>query len=471
MIAAPWSDPAFQRVAALLGDRTGLAFSPARVADAEAGIRRAMARAGTAEVTAYLQSLEGGRVRLDDLIAELTVGETYFFREPLQWQVLREEVLPGLVRLRPPDHVLRVWSAGCASGEEAYSLAILMDELGLGDRCQILATDLSGPALERAAGAQYGPWSLRGVEPTRLPRHFSSEGSRWRLREHLRQRVRFERLNLASDSYPSFRTGTWRMDLILCRNVLIYLDDATVRRVARHLGDCLAPGGWLLTGASDPSVNEDGKLEAITTPAGILHRRPAPSPSPSPVPPAPPSPPSGHGSGAAAPSPLASSPTDALSEARAAFARGEYGLARGLTSALPDAAAAVLGVRAAANQHDAAAAARLAASSIAHHPSCLELHLLHAVLLIELGSHAEAAQASRRALYLDRSLAMGHYLLGTALALAGEAPAASKAFRNARDQCARLPPDQPVPFGDGQRAARLAEAAEVQLQLLARGMS
>ena len=113
-------------------------------------------------------------------------------------------------------------------------------------------------------------------------------------------------------------------------------------------------------------------------------------------------------------------------------------------------------MRAAANERGPGEAVQLAAAALARHPGCEELHLLHAVLLLDLGRHAEAARAARRALYLDRTLAIGHFLLGTALARLDDGPGAGRAFRNARALCAPLPPDQPVRFADGQRAARLA---------------
>jgi chemotaxis protein methyltransferase CheR len=472
-----WTDPAYQRVAGLLGEQTGLAFSAARIADAEAGIRRAMARAGVADPAGYLQALDSGRADLDGLISELTMGETYFFREPAHWEVLRDEVLPALQRARPTEHVLRVWSAGCASGEEAYSLAILLEELGLAARSDILATDLSGPALEKARRACYGPWSLRGVAPERIANHFSSQGPPWCLDDRLRQRVHLGRLNLARDVYPSFASGTWGMDLILCRNVLIYLDEATVRRVARGLADCLAPGGWLLTGPSDPQVNDDGKLEPVVTKAGLFYRKALAGAELA----KPPSLPAVPVLNAERGRDHRLSPTlsaawrgglveeQRLSATREAFAGGEYARARALAAELTGAEAAALCVRAAANQGGPSEAERVAAESMRRHPGCAELQLLHAVLLLDLGREAEAAQAARRALYLDRGLVMGHFLLGTALVRMEDALGARKAFRNARALCAPLPADQLVPFGDGQRAAGLAEAAEGQLQLLGAG--
>jgi len=160
MSAAPtWSQPGYGAVAAWLGGRTGLTFPDSRVADAEAGIRRAMLRADAADLGIYLRDLEAGRADLDELIAELVVGESYFFREPLQWALIREEVLPALRRSRPAGQGLRFWSAGCASGEEPYSLAMVAREQVVDPSwtVSILAVDVNPTALEKAMADRYSP--------------------------------------------------------------------------------------------------------------------------------------------------------------------------------------------------------------------------------------------------------------------------------------------------------------------------
>ncbi|CAN5608748.1 hypothetical protein BH23PLA1_BH23PLA1_31340 [soil metagenome] len=148
-----WSHPAFGDLAQWLGAGTGLAFPPDRLTGVEHGFRRAMKRSGVSDPAQYLARIKGGGQTLDDLISELTVGETYFFREPSQFCFLREIVLPEILGRRGPDSILRAWSAGCASGEEAYSLAILLTEAGLGGRSSILATDIARDALAKAERA------------------------------------------------------------------------------------------------------------------------------------------------------------------------------------------------------------------------------------------------------------------------------------------------------------------------------
>jgi chemotaxis protein methyltransferase CheR len=155
-----------------------------------------------------------------------------------------------------------------------------------------------------------------------------------------------------------------------------------------------------------------------------------------------------------------------MDNARAAFARGDYARAAELTRGLTaDAGACALHVRALANV-EAARAERACAAAAARHPLSAELHHLHAVLLLELARDDEAARAARRVIYLDRSLAVGHFTLGSILWRRGDRAGARRAYGNARDLCAARPADEVVPLADGEPAGRLAEAAAAQLAVL-----
>ncbi len=474
-MTATWSTPAYEAIGRLIRDRTGLVFSPSRVIEAEAGIGRAMHKTHFAEVSSYLRRLEAGTADLDVLVAELTVAETYFFREPDQFEFIRTQILPALVQAYPSDQVARVWSAGCASGEEAYSLAILLDRAGFGDRANVLATDISRRALVKAREASYGAWSFRGLDPSVVRRYFRSAGDRRVLDPRIRERVRIEPLNLALDTYPSSANGTCRVDLIMCRNVLIYLDSAVVRDVARRLWKCLAPGGWLITGSSDPSMNEEGLYECVVTPAGVFYRRgPGPpvrsvvlteleAPPPLPERPREELPP------AVEETAVEATADDPLTEAKSAFARGEYARAVELARGLRDPCAAVLCVRALANAGALGDAERAASDAAVRYPLAPEIHLLHGVLLLDMDRYEDATRAVKRALYLDRTIAFGHFLLGLGLSRLGDGRGAGRAFRNAGDLCSRQPPDEALAFSDGQRAGRLLEAVTAQLERLIRG--
>jgi chemotaxis protein methyltransferase CheR len=474
--------PACAAVLRLLGERTGLAFPETRQPSAAVGISRAMARAGVTDLHRYRSLLERDADALDDLISELTVGETYFFREPAQFEFIRRRVLPDLRLRRGPEPSLRVWSAGCASGEEAYSLAILFRQEGLGGRVYLLASDISRAALARAHRAAYSNWSLRGEGAAAAAPYLSRRGNLHVLDDTLRRDVTFAYLNLALDVYPSFATGTWGMDLILCRNVLIYFDSGTVRSVARRLFAALAPGGWLLTASSDPLLADHAGYETVVTDTGVFYRRPAtpaevtsPAPLDEPEVPEPGWSHRWHSGLADVPpehQPEASARTHQpeapgpLPEAEAAFACGDYVRAAKLTRDLPaDALASTLHIRSLANL-ETIQAERACAEAVRRHPLCVELHYLHAVLLLELGRDPEAAQAARRVIYLDRSLAIGHLTLGSILWRRGDLSGARRAFRNARDLCAVRPAGEQVPLSEGESAGRLAEVAAAQLAIL-----
>jgi chemotaxis protein methyltransferase CheR len=484
-----WSHPDFEAVARVVGERTGLAFAPSRCDSAEQGIGRAMRRAGVGGLDRYLALLTGDRGALDDLIVELTVGETYFFREPGQFQLLRREIVPEIVRRRGPDHTIRCWSAGCASGEEAYSLAILFARLaqeGLVNRAHILGTDISRAGLTRARQAVYADWSLRGDGADLVKPYLVSDGNRYRLDSRIRGHVTFDYLNLALDVYPSFATGTWGMDLILCRNVLIYFASHMVQNVARRLFETLADGGWLITASSDPPLTHLAPFETVVTNEGVFYRRrrvelPLPSETgydntvfdTAEIPRAEPEEVAGQGGSAQGTqdnhAPLEhdkAKAADDFTRARDAFAKGDYQRVVWLTESLmADTAAAALRVRALANIATAEAE-RACAEAAARHPLSAELAYLHAVLLLDLDRDEEAVRAVRRVIYLDRSLAIAHFALGSILRRRGDHVGARRAFRNARDLSAACPPDQAVPLGDGEPAGRLAAAAAAELALL-----
>ncbi len=269
-----WTHSTYEAVAQFVAAHTGLQFPANRHEHTETAIRRAMERSRSRSAEHYLDVLKTDAVALDNLVCELTVGETYFFREPEQFEFLRREVLPELRQRRPPSHVFRVWSAGCATGEEAYSLAILFEQEGLGERVRVLATDISRAALARAHQAVYNDWSLRGQGASAAGSYLARRGKNHVLDEKVRRRVTLEYLNLAQDVYPSFASDTRGMDLILCRNVLIYLDPQTVQRVAGRLLQSLAPGGWLLTASSDPPLQDLDPFAIVIRDVGVFYRRP-----------------------------------------------------------------------------------------------------------------------------------------------------------------------------------------------------
>ncbi|WP_145370704.1 CheR family methyltransferase [Maioricimonas rarisocia] len=472
-----------------LSRKTGLTFSTSRSDIARDGVMRAMAAAGTSCLADYRAWLESDAAVFDSLVSELTVGETYFFRDHDQFDYLRREVLPAICRELGSDHVIRMWSAACASGEEPYSLAMLLDEEGLAQRSHVLGTDVSRDALAKAEAGIYRQWSLRGSAGDAARRYLDRRGTGYRLRNDIRDRVVLQYLNLADDSYPSFATHTWGLDVILCRNVLIYFDEQTVARVGRQLYESLRPGGWLLIGASDPPLRECAPFVVETADCGLIYRRPSlpaignPSDDVRTAPgrstslrrsasrvsssgsrPESISTSRGESGRAASGSERRSGPAD--NAAQRAFRDGEYARAeRLLSQSLDEADQCALYVRSVACR-DSGDAARLCAECLSRNPTSTELHFLHAALLMELEQNLEAAEAARRVLFLDRTLAAAHFMLGAILRRLGDDSGAARAFRNASRICRARPPAEVQPLSDGERADRLAQAAEQNLRLL-----
>src|SRR5690606_18173866 len=160
--------------------------------------------------------LDADPALFDDLIDDITVGETYFLREPEQLRWIREALLDKW-KVDPRRTPRRIWSAGCATGEEPYSLAALCHEAGIADQVRVRAPDICHRSLERARSGRFRPWSMRSAPSEWIARHFATEGADSLIDPAIRAMVTFEHLNLATE--PGRLAG--RFDLILCRNVLI----------------------------------------------------------------------------------------------------------------------------------------------------------------------------------------------------------------------------------------------------------
>ncbi|RKG74232.1 CheR family methyltransferase [Corallococcus terminator] len=263
----------FREVLALVEERAGLA-APSCLAAAEEGIQRAMARANLTDVEAYRHQLAVNNALLDDLLTELTIGETYFFRTHEHFDHLRRVVLPELRERRGPEHLLRAWSAACSSGEEPYSITALLMSEGWEDHMTVHATDVSRTALARAREGRYTDWSLRGPSADRMRAHLKQEGRHYLLNPDVKRHVRLGYLNLALETWPSAESGIWQLDVIFCRNVLIYFNHATIEGVARRLFAALDDGGYLFSGPSDPPLGDYAPFEAVLTDWGVLYRKP-----------------------------------------------------------------------------------------------------------------------------------------------------------------------------------------------------
>lgn len=227
---------------------------------------------------AYLQRLGADGPEAERFMRSLYVSYSEFFRNPLAFALLEQVILPGLVESARTTGrgELRAWSAGCATGQEAWSLAILLDELTRGlDRpvpYRIIATDRSEPDLETARAGAYGVEAVGNVRARHLRDCFSQQGTLFTLAPHLRNRVDFSTFELL-DSQAIYPTASiyGGFDLVLCSNVLLYYRRETQALILDKLRRCLAPGGYLVVGETErPMVERSGGFRAVAHPAAVF---------------------------------------------------------------------------------------------------------------------------------------------------------------------------------------------------------
>jgi chemotaxis protein methyltransferase CheR len=454
----------------LIHQRTGLALPEGGPSHGKllAAVERRMRFNRLSNGGDYFRLLERQAVDVsdewDNLIAELTVSETYFFRDKGQFELLEHMILPKLIRANRVTRTLRLWSAGCASGEEVYSLAILLDRL-LPDNehwdVQVLGIDIDQQSIDKARRGRFRQWSFRGMDAGRWPAYFKQVGQEWDVAPTIRNMVLFQKGNLISDSFPAFNSWLRDVDLIVCRNVFIYFDKETVAQILPKLTRCLKEGGYLVAGHSELYGQKLRGLRAVVYPESIiyqrdlaaegngkLHRPNPPVPMPqlrsSPITTARRPPVRPRIAPVARPGPADSHSNDIcqLEKARALFGAGAF-------KAAADAAAAICER----NPH--------------HFDACYLL----ARGLANLGRYEEAEQAAREAIKANTLAHEPYYLLAHIEEARGESEAAKKLL----DQVLYLQPDLIPAYldlaailersGNGGRSGRLRQTA---LKLLER---
>jgi chemotaxis protein methyltransferase CheR len=231
-----------------------------------------------ADFTAYYRYLasaseERRRDEMEHLIERVTTNETYFFRESYQLDALAQEILPAIYRARPRGKRLTIWSAGCASGEEAYTIAIVLLEVGLFTdwEVRVFGNDISRRMLHIARKGQYGRSAFRATDPRLLRRYFREAEGKQQVRDEVRALVSFGQINLLD---ASMMTLVSEVDIIFCRNVLIYFDARSRRRVVEALHRKLVPGGYLLLGHSESLIQVTTAFELVHLKHDMVYRKP-----------------------------------------------------------------------------------------------------------------------------------------------------------------------------------------------------
>jgi chemotaxis protein methyltransferase CheR len=443
LMAAGLETAVLNEVSDFIAARMGLHFPEERWPDLARGLGAFGREMGLESVHACARRVMKHELtvrEIETLASHLTVGETYFFRDPATFAVLERDILAALVAKHSNVcRTLRLWSAGCCTGEEAYSLAIsctrAVPELHTWN-LSILATDINSKFLAKAKAGVYSEWSFRGVDNGVRDSFFSSTSEKkFAIGPGIRKLVQFEYLNLAEDVYPSLHNHTNAMDVICCRNVLMYFTPDHQRRVVAALHKSLVDGGYLLVSPTEASPSlfsmfAVDKIEGVTlyrkistpiavesSPAffGVSTTEPprvpiTPSPLVEPIP------------------PHTDSNENPLAVARACANEGLL--------------------------EEALASCKEAIAAERTNPAA---HFLYAAICHELDRLDEGISALRRVLYLDQDYVLAHYALGDLYQRVGKQRESKRHLAIALDLLSTRRRDEIVPESEGMTCGRLIE--------------
>ena len=433
-------DLAYPRLKERLIASTGLDFYKDRDDDLTALIGTRLSALGLRDCSSYADLLDQngrGVAEMDLLATRLTVGETYFFRDEDQFAAIRDIVLPDILKRNQASKRLRIWSAGCATGAEPYSLAILLAREMAGQiagwQITIDATDLNRNSLAQAETGRFRAWALRATSDETKNECFSKEGLVWTLHPGYRKWVSFHYMNLAENKFSTPWAADTRFDLILCRNVMIYFTQEVSHRLVGRFHESLAEGGWLIAGASESNLYN---YRAFHTPEGngirLFQKGPLPPPPDKAV-----------AELVAAPPPLLPEP---------------------VVSTTPVASADLEGLRRLADLGDWPGAADYGQRLVTQDGLNPAVHFYRALIFENLGMAAETERSLRQAIYLDRRFALAHYHLAMLLDREQKAAAAAKCLDNVLKLLAPLPDDQVVTASREMTVAGLKELTRMHLE-------
>ena len=488
----------------IISEKMGIDFADRKLPDLRRGIERAAKQLGHRDWVSCLNWLLHTPMTKDTvqaLAAHLTIGETYFFRDEKLFKAIEQRILPDIVRdALKTAKVIRIWCAGCSTGEEPYSLAILLHTT-LRDlstwHVTILGTDINTNALRRAQEGVYTEWSFRGAPDWLKSRYFVKQiDGRYRLIDEVRRLVTFAYHNLVEDPFPTLISNTNAMHVILCRNVLMYFKPAVRRRVVQHFHASLVDRGWLIASPAETSLIDHPFLKRVTLFGTLAHQKVCPASSRSnydasfdhalllkpvwsgpaqeakneadPTPPVSLSheTPDAVKSRAGLPTPAA--PTQALSfeEAQRLYeaARYEELIAKvaslgssELGTQTADTRVLALASRALANSgrlDEAQHWCQLAIQSDKTNPS---LRFLLATILQELGAFDEAIKTLKTAIYLDQDFVPAHFALANLEMRHGNVNISRRHFKNVLKLLEKFQEDAPIPESEGMTVGRMRE--------------
>jgi chemotaxis protein methyltransferase CheR len=479
-------DALLQRLSEFLTVNVGLHFTKKRWNELRQKMTAAMKEFGFDHVEEFMEwliRLSPTQKQIEVLAAHLTVGETYFFREKRAFEILEHSILPGLIDARRrTGKRLRFWSAGCSTGEEPYSIAILLDQL-IPDlkewNITILATDINTVALRKADEGIYSEWSFRDTPPFFKDKYFEKvNGSRYRLLPHIRKTATFSYLNLSEDVYPALQNNTNAIDVIFCRNVLMYFAPDHVKRAAERFYRSLVDGGWLIVSPVETShiyyslfdmirfqdstfYKKDTRkikperliakyVEKEITPFPLKKVRHRKSEKPS------------HTAPCDVPGKAKQSALTPFEEAAALYRKGFYQEAENMLGEVisnghSSQEMLVLFTKIHANQGKLEDAFHWCEEAVSADKCNPHVHYLLAIILEEQKKGEEAKASLKKALYLDRNFVLAHFALANLSLRGGKIAEARKHFGNTREILSKCKPDEILPESEGITAGRLSE--------------
>ncbi|HXV01090.1 MAG TPA: protein-glutamate O-methyltransferase CheR [Caulobacteraceae bacterium] len=274
--AEPVTEEDFRRLADFLYRRTGMVFTESKRYYVQRRVSDRMAATGALSFASYFARLRGDFTgEIEQFINAFTVNETYFYREEHQLRCLTRDILTERTRRRAPSQTIRIWSTPCSTGEEPYSIAIwLLENWAQADAydIEIIGSDIDTAALAAAEAGVFGKRALMHLPSHLIDRYFEAlDDEQWRILEDIRQSVRFTAVNLVERA----ETGPYgQFDVIFCRNVLIYFDDASRRVAAENLYENLAPGGFICLGHTESMSRISPLFEVRRFDDAIVYQRP-----------------------------------------------------------------------------------------------------------------------------------------------------------------------------------------------------
>jgi chemotaxis protein methyltransferase CheR len=464
-----------QRFIQLITAYTGLHIRGEEMEKLRHTIRSRMTEQQLTNPEAYYQLLASdiaaSRREWEELVRPLTIGETYFFRDSGQCSLLRDRILPELIERNHSTRSLRIWSAGCSTGEEPYSLAIFVHELLPTHKdwnIVIFGTDVNKDAIATARHGIYRQHSLRTLGEELRNRYFHQYRGHWELDERFRSMVSFHQVNLLKDLFPNSTANLADMDLILCRNVFIYFDRAAVTRVVTKFTNTLKMGGYLVTGHAELHDQQPSGLFVRNFPESVIYQRhsagtPAPevrSPQtpPANVPPLAPKPVPQAGSVLRTPfavSPMRP-PRHTLAKGPSTTMRaGAHDPSQVCSSSMDDLYRQARGYADAGNYEAARRYCQVALSrdSLAEKP----YYLLAQIAEVQ-GDLSAAKNFLKKILYLSPGAVSAHLELGALYTRENDLLRARRMFKVALEQLKTLPADAVIePFADLSAAQLLPE--------------